>query len=158
MQKYLAWADSYQENQITIVYDTMWMPPGGWLKLSLRASKNRWVGNDQVDECRQRGQERHHYRSFPLKAILVGSPTINRRYLSSIGAFFEIIRGLRFSGKKAAAFGSYGWSGESVKLMAEDTAEAGFELVDEGCRVMWKPDGDALDACRDFGRRFGQAL
>ena len=65
---------------------------------------------------------------------------------------------LRLSAKKAAAFGSYGWSGESVKLITEDLEEAGFEVVDEGCRVLWMPDADALDVCRDFGRRFGQAL
>ena len=52
---------------------------------------------------------------FKSKAILVGSPTINYGFLFSIGGIMEMIRGLKFKNKKAAAFGSYGWSGEAVK-------------------------------------------
>ena len=30
VEKYLEWADAYQENQITIVYDTMWNGTKEW--------------------------------------------------------------------------------------------------------------------------------
>jgi flavorubredoxin len=39
---------------------------------------------------------------------------------------------LKFKGKKAAAFGTYGWSGESVKMINDGLKEAGFELLNEG--------------------------
>jgi flavorubredoxin len=159
VQKYLAWADSYQENQITIVYDTMW---NSTRKMAEAIAKGiQETDGSATIKLMNAGKEDKNdiiTEVFRSKAVLVGSPTINRRYLSSVGAFFEMIRGLRFSAKKAAAFGSYGWSGESVKLITEDLEEAGFEVVDEGCRVLWMPDADALDVCRDFGRRFGQAL
>ena len=59
--------------------------------------------------------------------MLVGSSTINKGILSSTAAILEMIKGLEFKGKKAAAFGSYGWSGESVKIITEELNKAGFE-------------------------------
>ena len=157
--KYLEWAGDYQEQQATIVYDTMWngtrrmaeaiaeglsqADPSLTVKLFNAAKGDK---NDIVTEV------------FRSKAVLVGSPTINRGYLSSLGGFLEMVRGLGFKKKKAAAFGAYGWSGESVKLLTAQLKECGFEVPSEGIRAMWNPDGDALEQCRTFGREFGQGL
>ena len=95
---------------------------------------------------------------FKSKAILVGSPTINYGFLYSIGGIMEMIRGLKFKNKKAAAFGSYGWSGESVKQITGLLKEAGFELVNDGLRCQWNPDMESQNLCRDFGRDFAKSL
>ncbi len=52
---------------------------------------------------------------FKSKAILMGSPTVNNGILVAVAGLIEEIKGLKFKNKKAAAFGSYGWSGEAVK-------------------------------------------
>ncbi|MBW6519699.1 MAG: flavodoxin domain-containing protein [Desulfoarculaceae bacterium] len=88
---------------------------------------------------------------FKSKMILVGSPTINRGILSSVAAILEEIKGLGFKGKKAAAFGSYGWSGEAIKTIDSRLREAGFEVVNEGIRTLWNPDNQSLDSCFEFG-------
>ena len=75
-----------------------------------------------------------------------------------MGALLEMVKGMKFKNKKAAAFGSYGWSGESVKLLSEDLVEAGFELVTEGHRALWVPDEEGLKACQEFGRQFVRSL
>jgi len=159
VSKYLEWADNYQEHQATIVYDTMWngtrrmaeaiaeglnqADPSLTVKLFNAGKGDK---NDIVTEV------------FRSKALLVGSPTINRGYLSSLGGLLEMIRGLGFKNKKGAAFGAYGWSGESVKMLTAQLKECGFEVANEGIRAMWNPDGDALEQCRAFGRDFGQGL
>jgi flavorubredoxin len=89
---------------------------------------------------------------FKSKGILVGSSTINRGILSAVAGIMEEIRGMSFKGKKAAAFGSYGWSGESVKMINELLTEAGFSLVNEGIKALWNPDEDAIKQCIDYGR------
>ena len=153
VQQYLKWADRYRENQITVAYDTMWngtrvmaetiaaglcaADPAAVVKLFNLAKSDR---NDVITEI------------FKSKAILVGSPTINRGVLTSIAGLLEEMKGLKFKGKKAAAFGCYGWSGESVKTIREQLAAAGFEVVDEGIRSLWNPDKDALSACHDYGK------
>ena len=95
---------------------------------------------------------------FRSKAVLFGSSTVNNRYLSAIGGLMEMVKGLKFQKKKAAAFGSYGWSGESVKLLTKDLEAAGFAVVNEGHRTQWAPDEEALEACAGFGRDFAQSV
>ncbi len=55
---------------------------------------------------------------FKSKAIAVGSPTCVNEVLTSVAAsWLSFLKTLKFKNKKAAAFGCYGWSGESVKLL-----------------------------------------
>jgi len=159
VEQYLKWADNYQENQITLVYDTMWQStrlmaeaiaagiqmedPEVVVKIYNVAKQDK---NDIVTEI------------FRSKAILVGSATVNNRYLSGMGALLEMVKGLKFKNKKAAAFGSYGWSGEGNKLLTEDLSSAGFEIVNEGYRAQWVPDEEVLAACQEYGRNFVRSL
>ena len=64
---------------------------------------------------------------------------------------------VKFKNKKAAAFGSYGWSGDAPKLISEHLKEGGFELVDDGFKTLWVPDEEALAACREYGKAFAKA-
>jgi flavorubredoxin len=91
---------------------------------------------------------------FKSKAILVGSPTINRGILVSVAGLLEEIKGLQFKNKKAAAFGCYGWSGESTKIISESLQAAGFELVNDGIKAMWNPDAENVEKCIEYGSRF----
>ncbi|MBR5743969.1 MAG: flavodoxin domain-containing protein, partial [Muribaculaceae bacterium] len=92
------------------------------------------------------------------KAILMGSPTINNGYSYAIAGMLEMIKGLKFKGKKAAAFGSYGWSGEAVKQISAALAAAGLEVVDDGLSLLWMPDEDAIARCRDYGQSFAAEI
>lgn len=69
-----------------------------------------------------------------------------------------MIQGLGFKNKKCAAFGSYGWSGESNKLISTELEHGGFELLNEGLKVTWNPDDENLIKCQEFGQSIGQAL
>ena len=68
------------------------------------------------------------------------------------------MKGLKFKNKKAAGFGSYGWSGESPKHMTQELEACGFEILEEGLGVLWKPDEAALELCREFGRKLAAKL
>lgn len=157
VEKYLEWANDYQENQITIIYDTMWngtrvmaeQIAGGIIdadkevnvKLFNLAKSDK---NDVITEI------------FKSKAILVGSPTINRGILVSVAGILEEIKGLKFKNKKAAAFGCYGWSGESVKIISGILEESGFDVIDEGLKVMWNPDDASISKCAEFGKQIAR--
>ena len=83
----------------------------------------------------------------------MGSPTINRGILVSVAGILEEIKGLNFKNKKAAAFGCYGWSGESIKLISECLTAAGFEMIDDGLRALWNPDDDSIAQCYEYGKK-----
>ena len=86
----------------------------------------------------------------------MGSPTISRNILHSVAGFIHLMKELNFKGKKAAAFGCYGWSGESVKIINELMENAGFEVIAEGYRNQWNPDVDAQKAAVDFGKKIAK--
>jgi flavorubredoxin len=94
---------------------------------------------------------------FRAKTVLIGSSTINRGILHSIAGLLEMMKGLRFTKKTGAAFGSYGWSGESVKQIRQALADAGFQVKDEGIRTLWMPDDEALARCEAYGQTLVEA-
>lgn len=155
IERYQQWAKDYQENQITIIYDTMWnstrrmaeaiaegiREADGQVQVALFNSA-RADKNDIITEV------------FKSKAILVGSPTVNKGILSSVAGFLEEVRGLGFKLKKAAAFGSYGWGGEAVGIITAALKEAGFEVVNDGLKLPWAPNEQGLTSCVGFGKEF----
>jgi flavorubredoxin len=159
VEKYLAWANAYKENQVTIVYDTMWQSTRKMAEAI--ADGIREVAPDTTVKVLNITRDDKNdvltdiWRS---KAVLVGSPTINYGHSFAIAGLLEMMKGLKLKGKKAAAFGSYGWSGEAVKQLSERLQEAGFELVNDGISKQWVPDEAAVEECREYGREFAKAL
>lgn len=155
--KYIAWAGNYKENQVTIVYDTMWE---GTKKMAEAIARGIQDVDDEVAvklfNISHSDKNDVVTEVFKSKALLVGSPTINRGILSAVAGFLEEIRGLKFMEKKAAAFGTYGWSGESVKMISEGLEEAGFEVMESGIKSTWNPDEKSLKECIDFGKEIAK--
>lgn len=152
IEKYLEWANAYQENQITILYDTMWNGTRIMAESIAKGIKNKDSKvNIKLFNTSKSDKNDIITEIFKSKTILVGSPTINRGILTSTAGIMEEIKGLKFIDKKAAAFGCYGWSGESVKLITEDLKEAGFEIINDGLKSLWNPDEDAIKECVVFG-------
>lgn len=152
VNKYMEWANSYQENQITIIYDTMWNATRAMAEAIAAGITS--VDKDvevKLFNCAYRDKNDIITEVFKSKMVLVGSSTINKGILSASAGLLEMIKGLGFTGKKAAAFGSYGWSGESVKIINGLLKDSGFEVLNDGIRELWNPDEDALERCRKFG-------
>ena len=89
---------------------------------------------------------------FKSKTVVIGSPTMCNNILYSVAGFINLMKQLRFKGKKAAAFGCYGWSGESVKIINELMKNAGFEVSLDGFKNLWNPDADAQREAVEFGK------
>jgi flavorubredoxin len=155
--KYLDWSKNYRENQITIVYDTMW---DGTKKMAEALAKGIKSVDDKVAvklfNISRSDKNDVVTEVFKSKALLIGSPTINRGILSAIAGFMEQIRGLKFKEKKAAAFGTYGWSGESVDMISKGLESAGFELIDNGINATWNPEENSLKKCSEFGKEIAR--
>lgn len=159
VEQYLKWADKYQEHQVTLIYDTMWDATKKMAEAIAEGIKSvdptlniklynvgKVDKNDVISEV------------FKAKLVVAGSSTINKGILSAMASTLEIMKGLKFQNKKAAGFGSYGWSGESPKLMTEALKDCGFEVIEDGLGVLWQPDEDALEKCRAYGVSLAQKL
>jgi len=159
VEQYAAWANHYQENQITIFYDTMW---DSTKKMAQAITRGILAADSSITvklyNSSQRDRNDIIAEVFKSRAILVGSPTVNRGILSSVAGIMEEIKGLAFADKKAAAFGSYGWSGESVAVISSLLRESGFEVINEGLKGLWNPDEEIEANCFHFGQQIVSAL
>jgi flavorubredoxin len=86
--------------------------------------------------------------------ILVGSPTINQNTLLPVYKLFSIINPLRDKGKLGGAFGSYGWSGESPKIILENLRHIKIKIFEETASFKFSPGSYKGDELIDFGRKF----
>jgi anaerobic nitric oxide reductase flavorubredoxin len=149
VDKYSAWADAYQENQVTVVYDTMW---GGTEKIAHKIAEEVHTVSPEtvvkVFNISQSDKTEVMAEVFKSRAIAVGSPTVGNSVLSSVAGWLEFLRQLKFRNKRAAAFGCYGWSGESVKVLQAKLQEAGFDVIAENIRSLWNPDQEDLDQAK----------
>ncbi len=158
VEKYLSWANSYQENQITILYDTMW---DGTKRMAEAIIKGIVETDKDVNiklyNVANSDKNDVITEIFKSKTILVGSPTIGGGILSAMAEILEMIKGLRFKNKKAASFGCYGWSGESIKIIREHLEKSGFSVINDGIRALWNPDQESIEKCVEFGREIANS-
>ena len=152
VNQYMKWAKDYQENQITIIYDTMW---DGTRRMAEAIAKGiKSIDGDVIVKLFNSSRSDKNdiiTEVFKSKAVLIGCPTVNRGILNSLAGLLEEIRGLAFKNKKATAFGTYGWSGESVKVLTEGLQKAGFQVMTDGLKVLWNPDEEGMNASFEFG-------
>lgn len=88
--------------------------------------------------------------------ILVGSPTINQNTLLPVYKLFSLINPLRDKGKLGGAFGSYGWSGESPKIILENLRLLKLKVFEETASFKFSPGSYKGDELINFGRKFAK--
>ena len=91
-------------------------------------------------------------------ALLVGSPTINQNTLFPVYRLFSVINPLRDKGKLAGAFGSYGWSGEAPRIIADNLRNLKLTVFGETAGFKFMPDEEKTIELVAFGSRFAYAL
>jgi flavorubredoxin len=90
--------------------------------------------------------------------ILIGSPTINQNTLLPVYKMFALINPIRDKGKLAAAFGSYGWSGEAVKLIEDHLKNLKLNVFAEGIAEKFYPNNGKGERLIGFGKVFGEKI
>ncbi len=156
VQKYQEWAAQEPEPYAAILYDTMWDATRRMAEAIGEGLADEGVDN-KVIHMAVTDRNDALVEVFKARTVVLGSPTLNNGVLPTIAPILEDLRGLKFHNKQGAAFGSYGWSGESVELIEEHMENCGIPLVREGIKCQWQPDEDDLEACRKFGAELAEA-
>ena len=154
---YVEWSTQTPRRKAVVVYDTMWHSTESMAEAVVEAlveedveTRSMHLGtchrSDVITEVLDAG------------AVVVGSPTLNNNLFPTVSDFLTYMKGLKPRNKVGAAFGSYGWSGEAVKLLNRELEEMKFDVVDPGVRAQFVPGDKALDACRELGRKIAAGL
>ena len=82
----------------------------------------------------------------------IGAPTQNSNIPSQVRTVLSKMNGLNLKRKPAAAFGSYGFSGEAPDMIADKLRSMGMDVVGV-VRTLKKPDEAALNECKKLGKK-----
>ncbi|MDD3927636.1 MAG: flavodoxin domain-containing protein [bacterium] len=157
VEAYVRWAAQETEKRVVVAYDTMWQSTEA-MALAL------------TEGVESAGVDVRHYKLgvsdhsdvmrdiLDAAAVVVGSSTVNNGVLPTVMPLLHEIKGLRPTGRKGLAFGSYGWGGGAVKEIEATLAAAGMDIFEPGLSAKWCPGEDSLTACFDAGKRLGNFL
>jgi flavorubredoxin len=154
---YREWSEQKPASKAVVIYDTMWNSTEKMAYALVAALADHGI---EVKPMHARKCHRSDIATEILdaKAILVGSPTLNNGMFPTISDVLTYLKGLKPQNKVAAAFGSFGWSGESVKIVNKALEEMKFEVIDPGIKVKYVPKEDALEKCAELGRKTAERI
>lgn len=157
LEAYSGWCRQVAKDKALVVYDTMWQSTEMMAKAVAEGIQAEGVSVKVMNlvNC---------HRSdiitelLDAKGIALGSATLNNGMLPRMADLLCYMKGLRPVGKVAAAFGSYGWGGEAVKLLGSALDEMKFEIIDPGVRINYVPGEESLKQCVELGHKLGKAV
>ncbi len=154
---YARWAAQEPTNKALVVFDSMW---GSTAKMARAIGEGLAAGGAKAKLMSMSACHRSDVPTELLDAgaLVVGSPTMNNNIFPSIADVMTYIKGLKPCNLVAAAFGSYGWSGEAPKHLHAILKEMDLAVVAEPLRVNYVPDEATLGQCRKFGETVAKRL
>lgn len=157
VDKYYEWAQGKAENNVVIIYNSMW---GATHKMAEFIGKGVGEAGVTYKILNISTADRNDVLAevFKAKGIILGSSTVNNGLLTSLMPLVEDLMGLKFINRVGAAFGSYGWSGESPKLLSEYLTKAKIKVIKEGLKFKYMPNEEELEECISFGKDFVEKM
>ena len=157
VDKYDEWSQDYNEGFAAIIYDTMYdatrnMAEAIAAGLGSKGIRYKLFNVALTDESDLMTD------IFKAKAVLIGSCTVNNTVMRPTAGLLEEIKGHKFKGKLGAGFGSYGWSGESPKVISSSLEGAGFKMPQAPLGFKYRLSENELLQCKVFGENFAQAM
>ena len=154
---YAQWCEQIPQKKAVVIYDTMWQSTEKMAE-AIAAGINKEGVPAKPLHLRKWHRSEVMTEVFDAKAIVVGGPTLNNGLFPSLADFLCYMKGLKPLNKIGAAFGSYGWSGEAVKLINQELESMKFNIIDPGLKIQYIPDKKGLENCYAYGRKIGKAV
>lgn len=146
IEEYKKWSSLKMNKEAVVVYDSMWHSTEKMAKTIVEAFASKGY-NAKLCDLKAWDNSEVINEILTAEYIAVGSPTLNNQMLPTVASFLTYLKGLapKNSGKKAFAFGSYGWGGQSIGLVEKELTDCGFEIALEKQRIQYIPSQESLD-------------
>jgi flavorubredoxin len=154
---YKKWALQKSTAKAVVVYATMWHSTEKMARAISEALAQAGV-KVKLLSMNETHRSEVVYEVLDAGALIVGSPTLNNNILPQMADVMTYLKGLRPVNKIGAAFGSYGWSGESVKHLETMLKEMKVEIAAEAVSVKNVPDSGVLEKCHELGKTIAAEL
>lgn len=154
---YNKWARQLRVKKAVVVYATMWHSTQMMAEAIAEslAEEGIRVKLLNVDDAHR---SEVLYEILEAGALLVGSPTLNNHMMPQMADVMTYMKGLKPANLIGGVFGSFGWSGESLKDLEATLAAMKVEIVADTISARHVPDDDVLGKCREMGKTVSTEL
>jgi len=154
---YRQWSEVKKNNNIIICYASAY---GYTKKIAEKIAEGIKSENEKVVLFDLETADKDEVVSniYLSKAILMGSPTIVNDAVPPVWAVLTALNPTINKGLKAAAFGSYGWSGEAIKNIEQRFKQLNFDMPVGSFKVQFNPSEKQLNEAFEFGKKFIQSI
>jgi flavorubredoxin len=157
IELYKKWASQKPTAKAVVVYGTMWHSTEKMARAISEALAQSGV-KVKLLSMNETHRSEVVYEVLEAGALIVGSPTLNNNILPQMADVMTYLKGLKPANLIGAAFGSYGWSGESVKHLEAMLKEMKVEIAAEAVSVKNVPDSGVLEKCHELGKTIAAEL
>ena len=157
IEAYGRWSRQEAERKAVVVYDSMWNSTEA-MALEIAAGIRATGVTALPMHLHTAHRSDIMTEVLDAAAVVVGSPTLNNGLFPTVADILTYMKGLKPRHKIAAAFGSYGWSGEAVKLILKEFEAMNLAPLDAGLRIQYVPTADQMRSCWEYGQTIGNAV
>lgn len=144
LDKYAQWTSGKVEEKAIVVFDSMWHSTERMANAVVQGFIDKKIPVKFYD-LKENHRSDIITEVLTSKYIAVGSPTLNNNMLPTVAAFLVYLKGLTPKDRKAFAFGSYGWGGQSIAQVEEQLKECGYDIILDKIRLQYFPTQQQLD-------------
>ena len=140
---YDKWSSYEPNNQVVIIYDTMWHSTE---KMALKLFKSLDARNITVKLINLKTSDYSDVVTDVMnsKVVIFGSAILNNHVLPSVGGFLTYLKGLKPKNRFGFTFGSYGWAKVGYKELEAALDECGIKKMADGQYVQFVPSNDDM--------------
>lgn len=157
LDKYREYSMGAPKPKALIFYDTMWHSTENMASAIASGIKSEGI------EVRIMHVKKHHHSAIMTElmdcgAVLAGSPTHNNGILPYMASTLTYMKGLRPQNKVGGAFGSFGWSGECVKILSDWLGQFCDVVMENPVKIKNVPEHTDYEECYTYGQSVAKAL
>ena len=157
LSAYRRWAEGLCKDKAVVAYDTMWHSTETMARYFAEGLMNKGIETVVMDL-----RVVHHSdvmtEILEGRGLVLGSPTLNTGFLPRMADLICYAKGLRPINKVGAAFGSYGWAGESVRLLNQELEAMKIKISHPGIKVKYVPRKEDLKECYAMGEAIAEKI
>jgi flavorubredoxin len=148
IEAYEYYAEGRTEDYALVIYDTMWHSTEAIARSILEGFSRRGTRAKLLDLGKTPLSD-VMTEMLKAKYLAVGCPTLDSYITPNIGAFLTYMKCLSPKNKLGFAFGSYGWSGQSIGIVEQMLKDMGVEIILDPIRITYVPSEKQLKDIED---------
>ncbi len=151
-----SYASSPGEPAITLIYGSMYGNTENFMNAVAQGVSREGVPVEIFDAARTHPAYILPYL-WTRQGVIIGAPTYEGDLFPPVAHVLDIAALKRVTNKKAAYFGSYGWSGGALRRLKEILETLKWELVDS-LVFPGRPGPEELKKGEEFGAKFARLI